>query len=180
MKLYCTKHGEFMKLFYTKRGKNNQTDEANFLLEIAFHRCYTDNIPEIKKTPNGKPYFNTRSDIHFSLSHSKTHIICALSSSPVGVDIESERSINERTKEFFCSPDELIHFTPLELWVLKESYIKLFGTTIADLKNLRFSKINDKIIAPDKTVKSHLLKIDNCYAAISAYGDFIIDSIRKV
>ena len=127
-------------------------------------------LPEINKTPNGKPYFRDRRDIHFSLSHSRTHVLCALSSNPVGVDIESPRQLSERVIRFFCSPGELIMFDPLDLWVLKESYIKLVGGTMAMLKELHFSREGDTILAPDHAVKSGLYNVEGCRAAICSIG----------
>ena len=149
----------------------NQSDEAEQLLDTVYGLIYSSKMPKIKKTPNGKPYFPDRLDIHFSLSHSKTHILCGLSSTPIGVDIESPREINDRTLDFFSTPVELEYFHPLELWVLKESYIKLFGKTLTDVKNLHFTRLGEKIISPDKSVKSYLLQIDSCYAAVSFIGE---------
>ena len=119
------------------------------LLRYAFNIEYGGEFPEIKKTPNGKPYFPARRDIHFSLSHSRTHVLCALSGEPVGADIESPRLISERAIKFFCSPAELALFDPLDIWVLKESYIKLVGETLAMIKKPQFSRCGDSIIAPD-------------------------------
>ena len=159
-----------MKLYCTKRGKFHQSIEAYAFAEKMFFSNFQENMPIIEKTPNGKPFFPDRSDIHFSLSHSKTHILCAFSHTPVGVDIESERNISERTQKFFCTAEELKYFEPLELWVIKESYIKLFGKTISDIKNLRFSRKNREIITPDKTVKTQLYRTPTYYAAVSTIG----------
>lgn len=38
--------------------------------------------------PQGKPEFADRSDLHFSLAHSGSMAVAALSTSPVGVDVE--------------------------------------------------------------------------------------------
>jgi phosphopantetheinyl transferase len=169
-----------MKVYYRKRGKLNQSADAASLLELAYQRNYGDKMPKINKTPNGKPYFPDRADIHFSLSHSKTHVLCAISSAPVGADIESERAISERTKSFFCTSEELLHFQPIELWVLKESYVKLFGKTIAEIKKLRFTRKNGKIIAPDNSVKSTLFRVESCYIAVSTAGGTLPEGVELV
>jgi phosphopantetheinyl transferase len=173
-------YGEIMKLYCKIRGNLNQSADAAALLELAYYRNYNGKMPKITKTPNGKPYFHDRSDIHFSLSHSKTHVLCAISSSPVGADIESERTISERTKSFFCSSEELLHFEPLELWVLKESYVKLFGNTIADIKKLRFTRKNGSIITPDSSVKSCLFRVESCYIAVSTYGGRLPEEVYLI
>ena len=149
----------------------NGSETVYKLLEHAFRTEYGAALPEIKKTPNGKPFFPLRPDVHFSLSHSKTHVLCALSREPVGVDIESPRRISERAVRYFCSPEELRLFDPLDLWVLKESYIKLAGLTLPAVKTLRFSRQgNDRIVAPDETAASKLYRIGDCRAAVSTFG----------
>lgn len=37
-----------------------------------------------------KPYFQTDRDLHFNISHTHNKILCAISSQPVGVDIEKK------------------------------------------------------------------------------------------
>ena len=140
------------------------------LLEHAYRIEYGESPPEIKKTPNGKPFFPERPDVFFSLSHAKTHVACVLSDVPVGVDIESPREVSNRAVRFFCSEEELTLFEPLELWVLKESFIKLIGGTVASVKYLRFSRSNNEIITPEKNVFSGLYYIEGCTAAVSVLG----------
>jgi 4'-phosphopantetheinyl transferase len=50
-------------------------------------------LPAVKKHRTGKPYFPDRPDIFFSLSHTSTHVLCAVASTPVGVDIEAIRPV---------------------------------------------------------------------------------------
>ena len=137
-------------------------------------------MPEIKKTPNGKPYFPARPDIHFSLSHTRTHVLCALSDNPAGADIESPRNISKRAVRFFCSPAELTMFDLFDLWVLKESYIKLIGGTLMNIKSLRFSRVNGKIVTQDENAISKLYRIGDCRAAVSSYGTEPPDSIELI
>jgi len=170
-----------MKIYCASRNGLDGSAAVYSLLRYAFCIEYGDrDLPRIDKTPNGKPYFRDRCDIHFSLSHSRTHVLCALSNEPVGADIESPRQLNERVIRFFCSPEELIMFDPLDLWVLKESYIKLVGGTMAMLKELRFSREGDTILAPDNAVKSGLYSIDGCRAAICSIGKPPPASIESV
>jgi len=168
------------------------------LLRYAFNIEYGGEFPEIKKTPNGKPYFPARRDIHFSLSHSRTHVLCALSGEPAGADIESPRLISERAIKFFCSPAELALFDPLDIWVLKESYIKLIGGTLAMIKKPQFSRCGDSIIAPDigelggfegkifpdigehSRVISRLYRIEDCRAAVCSLVEKPPDSVELV
>ena len=158
------------------------------LLEQLYLVEYGAALPDIKKTPNGKPYFPDKPELFFSLSHARTHVLCALSDKPVGADIESPRQLCERVIRFFCSPEELSMFDPLDLWVLKESYIKLVGGTLPMVKELRFSRRidelpdansrNDIFIASDESCSSRLYRIGDCRAAISTHGGDLPDTIN--
>jgi 4'-phosphopantetheinyl transferase len=83
----------------------------------------------------GKPYLKSYDRIHFSLSHVRTGVACALASSEVGIDIEQERTIDLRMVTPFCSSCEralLELATPtqrllISLWTMKESYGKYCG-----------------------------------------------------
>ena len=169
-----------LKIFCTPICGQSSSSVAYALLEHAFRTEYSGLIPEIKKTPNGKPYFPDRPEIHFSLSHARTHALCALSDKQVGADIESPRIISERVIQFFCSPEERSFFDPLDLWVLKESYIKLIGGTLALVKKIRFSFENNRIITPDGLSYSKLYSIGACRAAVSAYSENFPNSIELI
>ena len=169
-----------LKIFYTPFFGRSGSAAVYSLLEHAFANEYGGALPQVKKTPNGKPYFPDRPDVHFSLSHARTHVLCAISDAPVGADIESPRHISERAISYFCSSEELVFFDPIDLWVLKESYIKLIGGTLPLVKKLRFSCENNKIIPPDNSSISKLYRIENCHAAVSTYGKYLPDSIELI
>ena len=161
-------------------GSAGGSADVYSLLEYAFMTEYGGNLPEIKKTPNGKPFFPGRPDVHFSLSHSATHVLCALSDGPVGADIESPRIISGRAIQYFCSPEERSLFDPLDLWVLKESYIKLVGGMLPLVKSIRFSFENGRIITKDRSSVSMLYRIGVCRAAVSIHSGDLPDSIEVV
>ena len=167
-----------MRIFCAPCGSLNGSAAVYALLDCAFRAEYCRTLPEIRKTPNGKPYFPERPEIHFSLSHARTHVLCALSDNPVGVDIESPRNISDRAIRYFSSPEELSLFDPLDLWVLKESWIKLIGGRLALVQGLRFYRDNDIIITPDKLSLSKLYYVGDCRAAVSTFGDPPPDSIE--
>ena len=169
-----------LKIFCAPRRGLSGSDAVYSLLEYAFRQEHSGPVPEIKKTPNGKPYFPARPEIHFSLSHARTHVLCALSNAPIGADIESPRNISELAIRYFCTPDELSFFDPLDLWVLKESYIKLIGGRLSLVKDLHFSRENDRIIAPDNASVSKLYRIGDCRAAISSFGGIPPGSIDLI
>jgi len=82
----------------------------------------------------GKPYLKNYAGVQFNLSHSENYVACAVSDSPVGVDIEYIHDIDlDIAKNYFYNNEyEYILKNPniktfFELWVLKESYMKMTG-----------------------------------------------------
>ena len=85
----------------------------------------------------GKPYLPDLPDVHFSLSHSGTRVLCALSDAELGCDVEGPRRFDPALARRFFHPDEtawLFSLPPreqdaafLRLWTLKESYLKAVG-----------------------------------------------------
>ena len=53
-------------------------------------------LPPIRLTSLGKPYFPDFPEVHFNLSHTTGAVLVALSGEPVGVDIEHIRPVSER------------------------------------------------------------------------------------
>ena len=92
-------------------------------------------LPEIKRTPLGKPYFPGK-NLHFSISHTKTRVFCAVAENPIGIDAEElSRDIRLALAEKVLSPGELEQFQNapdkkralLTFWVLKEATGKCTG-----------------------------------------------------
>lgn len=52
-------------------------------------------LPPIRLTSLGKPYFPDFPEVHFNLSHTTGAVLVALSGEPVGVDIEHIRPVSE-------------------------------------------------------------------------------------
>lgn len=124
---------------------NNKTGhEAGRLL---LNRLWAENIggglPEIAVTDRGKPYF-VNSPWHFSISHTKRRVFCALSLENIGIDAEeADRDINLRLAEKILSPEEKTQFDRaadrrlalLTFWVLKEAAAKLSGQGLRGYPN---------------------------------------------
>ena len=126
-------------------------------------------LPEIRIANRGKPYF-ADSSLHFSISHTKHHAFCVLSSCPVGIDAEEkDRKINLRLAEKILSDSERVRFdaaedkrdTLLRLWVLKEAAGKLTGDGINRYPNHTDFDPRDPRIQ----------EIDGCYVAIIKEND---------
>lgn len=100
-------------------------------------------FPEIAVTDRGKPYF-PGSDWHFSISHTRRRVFCALSRVPVGLDAEeTDRSIRPELAEKILSPGEKAQYhraedkrlALLKFWVLKEAAAKLSGEGLRGYPN---------------------------------------------
>ena len=170
-----------MLIFCSQLVGSSDSEAVYGLLRSVYISKYGDDFPVIKKTPNGKPYFPDRPDVHFSLSHTKTHVLCAISDMPVGCDIEANsREISQRGRSFFCTPEELSMFEALDLWVLKESYIKLFGLTFADLRRQVFLREGNNIILPDPDVTARLYSVDGLRIGLCGFEVDFPDCVEFV
>ena len=105
------------------------------LLERLYREYTGGEMPEILVAEWGKPYF-AGSPVHFSITHTKHHVFCALSEYPIGIDAEElDRKIDLCLAEKVLSPTELEQFNNaqdkqsafLRFWVLKEAQAKCTG-----------------------------------------------------
>lgn len=55
---------------------------------------------KVKRGDYGKPYFDGI-DLHFNISHSKNYVICAISTKPVGIDIEKYGRYQDELFDYF-------------------------------------------------------------------------------
>ena len=134
------------------------------LLGKLYREMTGDAIPEIAVADRGKPYF-VDSPWHFSISHTKSHVFCALSDGEVGIDAEEmAREINPKLAQKILSPSEMIRYEAaadkraalLRLWVLKEAAAKLSGEGLRGYpKHTDFSPQDPRI-----------LELDGCYVAV--------------
>ena len=136
------------------------------LLGKLYREVAGEDAPEIAIADRGKPYF-VEGPWHFSISHTKDHVFCALSDEPVGIDAEEkERKIDLRLAEKILSPSEKVRFEGsadkraalLRLWVLKEAAAKLTGEGLRGYPN-------HTDFSPDDP---RILELDGCYVAVLA------------
>ena len=115
-------------------------------------------LPPIAVTDRGKPYF-TDGRAHFSISHTKRRVFCALSEHPIGIDAEElDRNINLALAEKILSPAEKAQFDAAEdkrlalltFWVLKEARAKLTGEGLRGYpKDTEFSLSDPRVTVRD-------------------------------
>lgn len=121
---------------------------------------------------NGKP-FAKDIPIEFNISHSGNMVVCAVSDSPIGIDIEQIRPVDLSVAKRICTENELIYIfgkNPetsefkisydkeilrrfFKIWTIKEAYAKNIGTGIKSIKS-DSSKISAKTFYFDDYVLS--------------------------
>ncbi len=132
-------------MFLQGEALSGRTDhEAGRQLLARMYRELTgEELPEIRIADRGKPYF-ANSPWHFSISHSKGHVFCALSRRQIGIDAEErDRVINPALAEKILSPNEYQRYARAEdkplallrLWVLKEAAAKATGEGLRGYPN---------------------------------------------
>lgn len=131
------------------QGKSRiQSISAGLLLKEVLLRYGIDAKAE-KKGINGKPEIE---GICFNLSHSDEMVLCAVSETEVGCDIEKVKDISPRlVSRFFaeeekkyldCLSDEKRKNEMMRIWTMKESYVKMTGEGM-HLPFADFSVISD-------------------------------------
>ncbi|MBC8569288.1 4'-phosphopantetheinyl transferase family protein [Zongyangia hominis] len=109
---------------------------------------------ETKRGVGGKPYFVNMPGLHFSLSHSGGHWMCAFGSEPVGLDLQRKQTCDRaRISRRFFHPeeDDYLRRTGYRdffcVWAAKESFVKLTGQGVGDEMRL-FSVAGEAGIRP--------------------------------
>ena len=81
----------------------------------------------------GKPVFAQRDDLHFSLSHSGPYAMCAISSDPIGVDVQQIKPIHMsvarrfhfRERDWLAEqPRDQQNHAFFRIWTRKEAWVK--------------------------------------------------------
>lgn len=96
--------------------------------------------PVFEYGEHGKPRIVGHPDIHFNMSHCREAAICALSSHPVGVDVESIREYHESLVRYTMNEREVQEIEQAErpavafirLWTMKEAVLKHAGIGISN------------------------------------------------
>lgn len=127
----------------------------------------------LHRKPNGQPYL-TNCDLYVSISHRHEMVACAVSQTPVGIDVEHVRPINLQLCRHVCTPEEKAYLLSgaqipdyalcrdpdilqrfFEIWTAKEAYFKKCGTGITDLKSVNILPLQRQI----HTVDDYIIQI---------------------
>ena len=141
--------------------KADKNDRAITLFEYYYiSKKLKVNPADIKYGSRGKPYFDNAKE--FSLSHSGGSLAIAISSSPVGADIQTILPYDEALAKSICNESELLYVTKsknparalTKIWVKKESLIKCKAEGFnQDLKDIL--KSNPEYVYKTKSYKNY-------------------------
>ena len=132
-----------MKMASCELGSLTGHEAGRKLLQELYRAETGEDLPEIRVTHRGKPYFPD-SDWHFSISHTPKHAFCVLSRNNVGLDAEElDRKVNLKLAEKILSSGDKTQFEAAEnkekalltFWVLKEAAAKLSGEGLRGYPN---------------------------------------------
>lgn len=153
-----------MRIFSRALEGRTGHEAGRALLAEIYRQETGEELPEIRVTDRGKPYFPD-SPWHFSISHTKRRAFCVLSRSPVGLDAEElDRDINLALAQKILSPSEKKQFDAaadkrralLTFWVLKEATAKYTGEGLRGYPNRTDFSLDDPGV----------LEMDGCILAV--------------
>ncbi|MBQ8283774.1 MAG: 4'-phosphopantetheinyl transferase superfamily protein [Clostridia bacterium] len=131
------------KIFYADKNRFSSSETA---VKIILNKVFGMANVVIAHNENGKPYLkNSELGLHFSITHTKTHLFIAFSNENVGIDAEDvNRAVHYQPilKDFSIKEREKIHSVNdfLIYWTIKESAIKWLGGTLAqDRKHMTYT-----------------------------------------
>ena len=137
-----------MKLAYAPVDIRGSHAVGRALLAEMYRSETGEEMPAIVLRERGKPCFQ-EGKWHFSITHTRRHVFCALSDRPVGIDAEElDRNVNLRLADKILSTEEKAQFDAasdkrralLTFWVLKEAAAKYTGEGLRGYPNeTRFS-----------------------------------------
>lgn len=110
---------------------------SGLIVPVALKKVFGDFDYEIKVAEMGKPYVSNRDGVFFSVSHTGKYVLCAVSDTEVGADLEEiaeAQTVMPIADRFFTPLErDAISLSPspaeafCRLWTLRESYVKMTG-----------------------------------------------------
>ena len=127
----------------TPREKKEREHIAGLdLCKNMIKRYFGADDPQFMLNDYGKPYID-REGVYFNISHSKGRVVCAVSDTPVGIDIEkltekNDIDIKNFAKRYFVENEILAlereDYSAVafyEIWTKKEAYSKMLGSALS-------------------------------------------------
>ncbi len=160
-------------LFKLNKKNFKQFVIGEMLLEVLLKKnnINYDDV-NIEYNINGKPLI-INYPLNYNISHSDNMVICGVCELPIGVDIQKKKVINLDVKKVFCSKKELGYIDSVdrfyELFSLKESYLKMNGLKINDIKKI--SLVNNNHVDLGNDYNYEIIN-DNDYVISICYERF--------
>lgn len=105
---------------------------AYLILRLALREQYQwRRLPDIRLSPQGKPWFPEHPEVHFNISHTSGAVLVGLSDQPLGVDIERIRPVSRRTMHRLAGVTTEAAF--FQSWVRREARVKRSGAGIGTM-----------------------------------------------
>lgn len=143
------------------RGGTNKRDLEKQEIRKLLSELGYGNL-QIAYKNSGQPYFELRSDLFLSISHSKGWFAVMVGTKPLGVDIQVYSERLKAGQDYFRN-DREIHFSEDEtalhlMWCMKEAFYKWKEGEIADLKeDVSLQKIEEEMVFVDFEKTEYLL-----------------------
>ncbi len=131
--------------FRHEQGRRECVLSYVLLREILRDEYGIEESLEFEYMEHGKPLLANHPEIHFSLSHCRTAVACAVDSKPIGIDVESRGRYKETVARYVLSDEEMARVLEaedrdcefLKLWTRKEAVLKLTGEGVSgDMKDV--------------------------------------------
>lgn len=180
-----------------KRQKNVLARKQGLGAELLLIKALESAAPgitpplDISCGKDGKPEL-VDSGISFNLSHSGNFAACALSDSPIGLDIQTERDCNSGLAEkYFTAPERRFieesdnkAYAFTKLWCMKESAVKHIGTGLkTPLSSFTVELERNTACLDGRMLYFHHSLIYGCHVALcsgdrSAVNTLIINEVK--
>lgn len=119
----------------------------------------------------GKPYLENAPNIHFSVTHSGVFWLCAVSSEPLGLDLQQiKKTQTMKIANRYFHPNEAAFLAShpdsfFTLWTAKESFVKFTGRGIDD-------EFSDFSVVSSGEIRKSLAGANFCFLPFAT--DFVL------
>ena len=162
-----------LTVYYQVATRETTRPLAHNLLLHAWCQNRTGPMPPVQYTDVGKPFF-AGNPLFFSLSHTRTLALCAVSDSPVGADCETIRSLSCKAIERVLSPSELAQYQAaadpqvafFSFWTLKEAWAKYTGNGLGGFPNYTHFELSPPAMSGLDTPSFLVQQRNDCIIAV--------------